>query len=171
MSLPILDILAKGEDDAMKLLFAVGFGVIWIVLAIVGAIAKKKPKAPQRSWDDILGQLSGQRPPVTPQRPATTRMQPLRPPPIQKPRQQNQQKKKRGFAAPAPSPPPPPPPPAPLPEPPAPVFESAPPILSALSISGRRSVQPSGFAIGPTSLKRQIVAAEVLGKPVALRDE
>src|SRR5687767_15306842 len=62
MNVDVLHILADdGTDEMIKLIFGAVFVLIWIVGGLMSATAKKKPKTqnPQKSWDEIFRELSG----------------------------------------------------------------------------------------------------------------
>ena len=79
MNADVLHILADdGTDEMIKLIFGAVFVLIWIVGGLMSATAKKKPKTqnPQKSWDEIFRELSGES-----QRPQSQQQQQPPPPP------------------------------------------------------------------------------------------
>jgi hypothetical protein len=61
MNADALHILADGTEEMIKLIFGAVFVLIWIVGGLMSATAKKKPKTqtPEKSWDEIFRELSG----------------------------------------------------------------------------------------------------------------
>jgi hypothetical protein len=170
-------ILASSSDDPIKVLFAIGFAVVWAVLAILGGIAKKKGQGQKKkSWEEILGQMSGQpggTPPTMPNRggqavrPAPM---PMRPPPIPSAKAQQKKQSKKAMKA------------VPIQQPR--VTQSVPPLVQTEMSAGMArqmsARQPGGVPGGNPAiallvtaehLRAQVVVAEILGKPVALREE
>ena len=76
MNDPLPHILADSTDEMIKLIFGGVFVLIWIVGGLMSA-AKKKPqtRTPEKSWDEIFRELSGE-----PKRPSHEQTPP--PPPV-----------------------------------------------------------------------------------------
>jgi hypothetical protein len=62
MNIEALHILADGTEEMIKLIFGAIFVLIWIVGGLMSASNKKKRKTqtPQKSWDEIFRELSGE---------------------------------------------------------------------------------------------------------------
>ncbi|MBV8375012.1 MAG: hypothetical protein JO302_05840 [Candidatus Eremiobacteraeota bacterium] len=138
-------------------------GLIWIVLVIVGVITS----IVQSSRRSISQRTVSRYQTAAPPQPLTATSQPaaqIRPELIAELEniiRQSQQPARPGVPPPSPpKPPPAPPPPAPPPVPQPRAMPSAPPPRAARVFGGDRS-----------SLVRAVIAAEVLGKPLALRNE
>lgn len=76
-------ILADGTEEMIKIIFGAVFVLIWIIGGLMSA-TKKKPKSrtPEKSWDEIFRELSGEapRPPQQQQPPPPPRVR-MEPPP------------------------------------------------------------------------------------------
>ncbi|MBV8153059.1 MAG: hypothetical protein JO029_00215 [Candidatus Eremiobacteraeota bacterium] len=136
--------------------------LIWGILVVIGVISSivqsaKKARAPARTVTPPVRTA----PPVR----VTSNVPPAQMPPQLQALLAQFEQQSQAVARPA-APPPPPPPPKPVPVPIAP----PPPMPRAVAPrpSGVRGIAAFGTR---DSLVRAIVAAEVLGKPIALRDE
>ena len=85
-------ILADSADEMIKLILGGLFVLIWIVGGLMSATKKKPPKSrtPEKSWDEIFRELSGdpnrpQPPPPPPPPLPPARREPLQPAPLQRP--------------------------------------------------------------------------------------
>jgi hypothetical protein len=184
-----LHILARGEDDAVKIIFGIIVVVVWIVSAIASQLKKQKQQQKKEAdWERILREQTQGTPPQSQQQtPPVLRPQPQRtvPPPTPSRPRPVPQAKKRSVPKQRPSPPrpvsrPQSPPPRQVPAmarteesdthavltrqaPAAPVQPLRPP-PSLTTESLARWLRPA-------TLRQQFILTEILQPPLSLRDQ
>lgn len=152
----LLPILARGEDDAIKIVIGVVVAIVWGIISLVSAINKKAQEQRRR-------QQYNQLPPQYPAQPDLV-FAPPAPPPI--PRQKGKRRKQRAAAPDVPQ--------EELVEV-APMAVSAPIESPAARARAAQDAAPEASRVArllkrPDTLRAAFILNEVLSPPVSMRD-